>query len=101
MGYGVPTGEIAVVGMAVESRSLGGRRTGGAQLGEGISAARVVGFCVLESRAHGNDEETCGWYTWKHTIATQSIGPQSRAPPAWHWMFHISPGTSRGCCNGG
>jgi hypothetical protein len=48
MGSGVSNGELAVVGMTVESHSLGERRTGVAQLGVGIPVARVVEFSLGE-----------------------------------------------------
>jgi hypothetical protein len=60
MGSGVSTGELAVVGMTVEAHSLGGRRTGVAQLGVRIPVARVVGFSLLESRVCGDEEERYG-----------------------------------------
>jgi hypothetical protein len=95
MGSGVPTGELAVVGMTVEAHSLGERRTGVAQLGVGIPVARVVEFFLLESRECGDEQERSGWYTWRLETATQAIGPQLRASPAWHREFHICSKSSR------
>jgi hypothetical protein len=60
MGSGVPTGELAVVGMTVESHSLGERRTGVAQLGVGIPVARVVEFSLLKNAVCGDEEERSG-----------------------------------------
>ena len=50
MGSGVPTGEVVVIGMAVEPRSLGGRRSGGAHLGVGVLSGTCSGLPCLGKR---------------------------------------------------
>lgn len=47
MGSGVSTGEVAVIGMAVEPHSLGGRRSGGAHLGVGDLSGTCSGYQCL------------------------------------------------------
>jgi hypothetical protein len=79
--WGSRTGEVV---MRVESCSLGGRKSGGAKLGVGGIDGMCCGFsCLGES---GLVEMPAG-LTWNESIATRSIGPQSRASPTWQvWI---------------
>jgi hypothetical protein len=85
--WGSQTGEVAVVGGLVESFSLGGRRSWGAKLG--VGGVRHVLWVHMSWKlvCRGYRMEMCERMTWKKSIATLSIGSQSRASPAWQvWI---------------